>query len=104
LRLVCSRLNIAVEPTVLSTLVIDVFHSPKRSIHQLEALANHKTNVCKFTRRLKIYHLAPRYDSGWTTRYVKFAMREPSAHDVETSVKQYLVQAVSSLKRIETIM
>jgi hypothetical protein len=102
LRLVCSQLNLAVEPVVLSYLVIDASNrTHKTTIRQLKALANQNSRACELTRQLKIASLYPKYDSSLTTQ---FAVREPSGKDVEDNIRKYLASAVSSLKQVESIM
>jgi hypothetical protein len=109
LRLVCSWLNLSMEPLVLSCITLDV---PSRTLtttmHQLETLANQRSQASQFTRTLKIVNLSPCRDLtllGECLQYIGWEVESlASADAVEAGMRTHLVPVISLLKNVETVM
>ncbi|KIM40712.1 hypothetical protein M413DRAFT_28489 [Hebeloma cylindrosporum] len=105
LRLVCSWLNLCVEPIVLSCVTLDFFaQAPATTIHQLETLASRKSGASKYTCTLKIASLFPRRDSKLLKECVRFLKWEPNGNTAEACVRTHLSAAISSLENVGSLV
>jgi hypothetical protein len=107
LRLVCSWLNLSMEPVVLSCVRLDVFnHTPARTMHQLETLASQRSRASKYTRTLEIASLVPSRDHDGTilAQCVQFLLWNPIANMVEVCVRKHLATAISSMENVGSVM
>ena len=105
LRLTCSQLNLATESLVLRYLVINIFSKPPTvTVCQLQTLAEGKTRVSELSRSLKIECLKPPPPSLHedAPRWLKYLLGLDS-YDVEACMTEYLVKAISNLKRVESV-
>ena len=106
LRLTCSQLNLATESLVLRHLVINIFSKPPAvTVCQLQTLAEGKTRVSELSRSLKIECLKPPSPPSLhedAPRWLKYLLGLDS-YNVEVCMKEYLVKAISNLKRVESV-
>ena len=106
LRLTCSQLNLATESLVLRYLVINIFSKPPGvTVCQLQTLAEGKTRVSELSRSLKIECLKPPSPPSLhedAPRWLKYLLGLDS-YNVEVCMKEYLVKAISNLKRVESV-
>jgi hypothetical protein len=66
-------------------------------------LAEEKTRLSQFTRKLKIKSLKSPSPQNWTPRWLKCVLG-PDGYDVEACMMKYLARAISTLKLVECVM
>jgi hypothetical protein len=96
LRLVCMQLNIAIEPNLLSSLLIDE-STLKPDVCQLEILAAGKTRATLHAQKLTINFYDVFWSDSWEQGFDEI-------HSTEDHIEKYLGSALLSLQNLDCLV